>query len=310
MKITFYGARGSIATPLLLDDYQHKIKKILTLYKNSKEKNIDKFFNSLPFNLSHIYGGNTSCVSIEEKGSDIVILDAGSGLRILGNTISNKDSQDIHIFLSHTHWDHICGIPFFKPIYNPKNTVIFYSPDEDMVRNLYRQQHANHFPIHFGKLPAKKKFVMLTESREYNINGFKILNVPLNHPGGCYGYIFYKDGKKISYATDAEFTSENLGEKSLYYKACFESSDVLIMDCQYSLTEFFSKFDWGHTSSNMAVNLALDWRVKRLVLFHFDPSHSDEDLMKILEEANKFKSQFNRRNLEILQAIEGKSIEL
>ncbi len=310
MKINFFGSRGSIPTPLLLSEYQDKIKKILTLYRKSKVKDPSKFLNVLPFSLSHIYGGNTACISITDSDEDILILDAGSGIRILGNEIADKKKMTIHILLSHFHWDHICGLPFFKPLYNPANTIIFYSPDNNLIQNLFRQQYKSHFPVPFNKLPAKKKYVILNECKTFKISNYSILNIPLNHPGGCTSYIIEKNGKKISYVTDTEFTSENIQPKELFYKACFESSDVLIMDCQYSLIEFFSKFDWGHTSSNMAVNLALEWRVKKLVLFHFDPFHSEEDLIKILEEANKIKTEFNRRKLDIIQAIEGQCLEL
>lgn len=311
MKICFYGSRGSLPTPLLLKDYQKKIREILFLFKKSKQNDIENFISKLPFKLSHIYGGNTACVAIKDENEELVILDAGSGIRVLGNEIGkSNNNQIIHIFLSHFHWDHICGIPFFLPLYNPTNTIIFYSTNENVVHNLFRQQYKNHFPLSFDKLPAKKKFAILPECNTYKLNNYSILNVPLSHPGGSTGYIIEKGGKKITYLTDAEFTSENMEEKSLFYKACFESSDVLIMDCQYSLIEFFSKFDWGHTSSNMAVNLALDWRAKRLVLFHFDPNHSDDDLITILEEANRFKTQYNRRRLEISQAIEGQIIEI
>lgn len=310
MRISFYGARGSLATPLLLEDYQKKIRKILELYKKSQTDDIEEFLLKLPFNLSHIYGGNTACVTLEEKNKDIIILDAGSGLRVLGNKFVKKNNQTFHIFLTHFHWDHICGIPFFKPLYNPTNTVVFYTPDENVIQNLCRQQHKNHFPFSFPKMPSKKKFVILDKQGHYNLNGFRIKNVSLNHPGGSTAYVFRKEGKKISYVTDTEFTPETLEEDGLYYKACFETSDILICDSQYSLKEIFMKFDWGHTSCNMAVNLALEWRVKKLVLFHFDPEHTDEELFKMLKEADTYKGDFNRRSLKIMQAVEGKYIDI
>lgn len=310
MIITFYGSRGSIASPLILSDYQNKIKNILNLYKSSEISDIDTFFNNLPFDLSHIFGGNSSCVSIEDKNNDIIVLDAGSGLRELGKKLADKNNLTIHIFLSHFHWDHICGLPFFKPIYNPSNTIVFYSTNSNMIDDLARQQHSEHFPIGFDRLPAKKRFVFLNKENPFKIGDFSIFHLPLNHPGGSTGYVIENNGKKVSYATDTEFTPDNIDEKSMFYKACFESSDLLIMDSQYSLSEFFNKFDWGHTSSTMAVNLALEWRVKRLALFHFDPDHKDSDLLRILNEAKEHAKSYNKRRIEIIQAVEGTSIEL
>jgi len=309
MKVHFYGSRGSIPTPILLEDYQNKLKKILTLYKDSSEKNIDKFLKKIPFHLSHVYGGNTSCVVIEDDKGTEIVLDAGSGLRMYGNKHLKQSNKTFNIFLTHFHWDHICGIPFFKPIYNPTNTICFYSTNDKLLQNLSRQQVDAHFPVTFAKLPAKKKFVILDKHSSYKLNGFNIYNIPLNHPGGCTGYIIEKDGKKISYITDTEFTPDKLDEGD-FYRAVFEDTDLLIMDSQYSVVEIFSKLDWGHSSSNMAVNLSLDWNVKKLALFHFDPEHKDIDLYNIWDEANKQKKIFNKKNLEIISAVEGTTVEI
>ncbi len=311
MRVDFYGSRGSIPSPMTLSEYRSKIIRILHLYKDAANKNPESFLGGLPSELSCTCGGNSSCVVLSDDSEDIIVLDAGSGLREFGKKISDKNNLTIHILFSHFHWDHICGIPFFKPIYNPSNTVVFYSTNEKMIDNLVRQQHSEHFPLPFDKLPAKKKFVFLNKENPFSVGKFKIFHMPLNHPGGSTGYVVDNEGKKLSYVTDAEFTPENLEEKKMFYKACFEGSDILILDSQYSLCESFNKFDWGHTSYTMAVNLALDWRVKRLVLFHSDPEHNDSELFKILEEAKQFAAtNYNKRKIEILRAVEGTAINL
>jgi len=313
MKIIFYGTRGSIPTPLTLKEYIQKMKNILNLYSQSEEKDVDLFIKKLPFNLSHICGGNTACVSIKENNFPVnehIIIDAGSGLRVLGNEFIGKSNNVFHIFLSHYHWDHICGIPFFKPIYNPKDKIIFYSPFPDMLANLQRQQHPVHFPMPFDKLPSQKETVVLKADENYKLHGFNIKPVALKHPGTSYAYIFDGYGKKVSYISDGEFTSESIVEKEEYYKKCFKDSDIAIMDSQYDVVEFFNKFDWGHTSSNMDVNLALDWNIKKLVMFHFDPDHSDEDLLKILREAKEQKDFLKNKKLEVLQAVEGSYLDI
>lgn len=311
MEISIYGARGSLPTPLTQDKYSDKVKRILELYKQSSIQNVDKFLQSIPFELSHTYGGNTPCLSIDEQSNDnFIVIDAGSGLRELGNKLVKRNNLTINIFLSHFHWDHIAGIPFFKPMYNPSNTIVFYSTNNNLVKNLHRQQVPHHFPISFKDFPAKVMYVILDTKSTFNLVGYKISTVQLKHPGGSVAYILKKDNKKVSYVSDAEFTPDNIKKKAMYYKACFESSDLLVMDSQYSLSEFFSKFDWGHTSSSMAVNLALEWRIKKLLLFHFDPDHDDDELKKIENEANLQKTQFNRRNLEVQLAVEGTTITI
>jgi len=152
--------------------------------------------------------------------------------------------------------------------------------------------------------------VILKENFGHKLGSFNIRPVKLNHPGGSHGFVILNENKKVSYLSDTEFTSENMIDKEMFYKACFESSDAVIMDTQYSLTESFSKFDWGHTSSSMAVNLALEWRVKKLITFHYDPEHDDFNLAKIGHDAIEQKKVFNKRNLEIIQAYEGLILEV
>jgi phosphoribosyl 1,2-cyclic phosphodiesterase len=311
MRVTFYGSRGSLPTPVKNEEYLYKLKNILEIYRKKGNPEIDPFIKSLPHHLSTVFGGNTACVSLENQTGDTrIIFDAGSGLRELGKELASRNHQVFHIFLSHFHWDHICGIPFFKPVYNPTNTFYFYSPSDNLLQNLRRQQHPHHFPVSFAQLPAKKKFVIMDTENPVEIGTFSIRAVELNHPGGCWGYVADENGKRVSYLTDTEFTDENMKDRRMYYKACFDSSDLLIMDCQYSLVEFFGKFDWGHTASSVAVNLALEWRAKKLALFHFDPDHTDEDLSRMLSDAEEQKTHFNKRKLDIVQAIEGSVIEI
>ncbi|MBN2545378.1 MAG: MBL fold metallo-hydrolase [Spirochaetes bacterium] len=313
MKIHFYGSRGSIPSPLLLKNYRLKIKKILELYNQNREKGIDEFMKIIPFDLSHIYGGNTACTVIrddEMPKDNHLIIDAGSGLRIFGNEFIGKNGSTFHIILSHFHWDHICGLPFFKPIYNPKNKVYFYSPFKDTLKNLRRQQHKAHFPMTFDNLPAEKEIIKLKENKVFNLLGFEIRPILLKHPGKCYAFILEGYNKKISYISDGEFTHDSIIDKEAFYKECFENSDAAIMDSQYHLIEFFNKFDWGHTSTNMVINLALDWQIKKLIMFHFDPDHSDEELIKILKEAKEQKDFLKKPPLEVFQAIEGTYIEV
>ena len=175
MNINVFGARGSIPTPLTQEEYGQKIRETLALYSASREKDIEKFIKQIPPELSRISGGNTSCIEIEdEEVNDKIIIDAGSGLRVLGGKYLNSNNLTIHIFISHFHWDHICGAPFFKPLYNPTNKVIFYSACDNMIENLERQQHPAHFPISFKSLPAVKSFVKLDLQKTYQLAGFSI----------------------------------------------------------------------------------------------------------------------------------------
>ena len=301
MRIKIWGSRGSIPTPMTNDAYRFKVRRLLELYAKSEDKDIDTFLENVPFHLSNTYGGNTACVQvIDDSSKDIIVLDAGSGLRLLGNDLAGKGGLNIHLFISHFHWDHICGLPFFGPIFNPTNTITFYSTNDEIAENLTRQQH-----------PSEKKFVVINSDHTVKIGGLEIRAVDLIHPGGCSAFVVHSGKKKLSYVTDTEFTEDGIAGKELYYKACFESSDLMLLDCQYSLVEFFSKFNWGHTATNVAVNLALEWRIKQLAMFHFDPMHSDEDLSRMLIEAKSITNpKYNNRNLKVIQAVEGSVIDV
>ena len=312
MRIKIWGSRGSIPTPMTNDAYRFKVRRLLELYAKSEDKDIDTFLENVPFHLSNTYGGNTACVQvIDDSSKDIIVLDAGSGLRLLGNDLAGKGGLNIHLFISHFHWDHICGLPFFGPIFNPTNTITFYSTNDEIAENLTRQQHPAHFPISLESTPSEKKFVVINSDHTVKIGGLEIRAVDLIHPGGCSAFVVHSGKKKLSYVTDTEFTEDGIAGKELYYKACFESSDLMLLDCQYSLVEFFSKFNWGHTATNVAVNLALEWRIKQLAMFHFDPMHSDEDLSRMLIEAKSITNpKYNNRNLKVIQAVEGSVIEV
>ena len=310
MEVVFYGERGSFPTPLTPEDYQKNIKTILDIYNNSNEKNIDQFVKTLPLNLYQIRGGNTSCFTIEKEKSDLIVFDAGSGLIELGKKLKFKNNLNIHIFLSHFHWDHICGIPFFKPLYNPSNTIYFYSTDKNLLKNLIRQQLKPFFPISFSELAAKKKFSILKFQVKYQLKDFSFRAIPLKNPGVSTGYIFESDKKKIGYVTEVEFTPDDIHNNKMFYKACFEGIELLIMGSQHNLKDYYNKFTWGHTSYEMVADLALEWRVKKLILFHSSPEQTDEDMNIVIKKANEQIKQYNRRQLDIIQAYEGLTLKI
>ncbi|AXR69492.1 MBL fold metallo-hydrolase [Leptospira mayottensis] len=317
MIVQLYGTRGSIPSPLRTREYIQKVTQILELVRKEGPDtliDIQKFISKLPPYLTHVVGGNTTCVSVVLSNGRRMVFDCGTGLRILGDELMRKEFQNgegkIALFFSHTHWDHIQGIPFFKPIYIPGNELHFYSPYPDLQERLEKQQSPEFFPIPFSALASTKLFTCLSLGETLDLEGdCKVSFYPLKHPGGSFAYRVEANGKVFIFATDAEFTGEDF-DSVTDMKPFFENADLLVLDAQYTLDESFQKFDWGHTSYTMAVNCAVAWNVKKLVLTHHEPVYADDVLDIILGEARAHAVSLGNSSIRIELAVEGNVYKL
>ncbi|MFA4922554.1 MAG: MBL fold metallo-hydrolase, partial [Candidatus Neomarinimicrobiota bacterium] len=222
----------------------------------------------------------------------------------------NKNGLDLHIFITHTHWDHIHGFPFFTPAFFPNNKLTFYSPHPNLKERLEVQQDFRFFPVSLEHMPAKKEFVLLEHNSTINLGEVKISNHPLYHPGGSFSYRIEWNGKSIVYATDSEY--KNLDRESTkQYIDFFRGADLLIFDAQYTFEEAIHKEDWGHSSALVGVEFAVEAGVKRLALFHHEPERNDFEIQDILKKSIDFKKiNFPKQKLDIFLAMEGLEIYL
>jgi phosphoribosyl 1,2-cyclic phosphodiesterase len=237
------------------------------------------------------YGGNTSCVEVRHEDT-LIVCDAGSGLRELGVHLMRKHGDaplTVHLFLSHPHWDHIQGFPFFGPAYRPNVTIFIYCPEDDdrNYRLLSGQMQDAYFPVGFSDLGARvvpRKF----DAGGVQIDGVHVRHNDQRHPGGSLGFRFEADGLTVVYATDSELdavvmpaTSKAPNAPRRFPSAAIEAvrhADLLIGDAQYFDDEYEKKVGWGHPRATTLVDLAVQAGVKKLALYHHDPMHSDREV--------------------------------
>jgi phosphoribosyl 1,2-cyclic phosphodiesterase len=293
MIVRFWGVRGSVPTPLGAKQLKEKIVQALRGATDDDiidERAAEDYVERLPQHIKGTYGGNTPCVELHSEDTTI-ILDAGSGIRLFGlhlmDGIFGQGAGTAHLFLSHTHWDHIQGFPFFLPAYIPGNRIIIYSPHPDVDQLFSMQQAPPYFPVPLDAMQADIEFVSLSEGEKLSISQIDITNIKLNHPGGSFGYRIAKQNASFVYATDTEFA--NLPESDMQkYIGFFSQAKVLVFDSQYTLMEALQKEDWGHSSSMAGVEMAQDAGVETLVLFHHEPTYDDNTLWDILQRTRKY----------------------
>jgi phosphoribosyl 1,2-cyclic phosphodiesterase len=317
MKVKFWGVRGSIASPINSKGIREKVEKILKDARPSDIQNdetIKQFLDRLNFSVLNTYGGNTTCLEIRDSTNILYILDGGTGLRELGNSILGEGylqgKGKANWIFTHSHWDHIQGIPFFVPLYVPGNHFDIFSSVEDIEDRLKYQHRNTHFPVPYEALSASKKFFFVKEGEPYTIGNIELLSKSMRHPGGSYSYKFKEGDKSFIFASDAEFNIDEMENIDLYLDY-FRGADVLVFDTQYTFDESLKKIDWGHSSASISTDIALKAGVKKLVMFHHDPSYDDEKLDAVYKRALNYKQMFDKKQeLEIIMAYEGLEIEI
>ncbi len=319
MRIKLWGVRGSLPAPVSNKEYQEKLREVLKLAASSNlndSSQVGTFIKSLPHDLKNVYGGNTTCASVTSKSGKIYIIDCGTGIRQLGNELIKREfgkgEGEATIFLTHNHWDHIQGLPFFKPIYVPGNKIRFFSPYPNQEELLNRQMSAPNFPATFDGTASTKEFHLIKANQEkpYQLEDDLFVDLhPLTHPNGSFAYRFRQNGKTFIFATDAEFSGETL-ENQGAHSDFFLNPDLLVLDSQYTLEESFMKIDWGHTSYTMAVNCALRWNARNLVLTHHEPDYPDRKLFENYQLAIQHAKDNRNDTLQIFLAMEGMTFDL
>lgn len=317
MYVKFWGTRGSIPTSFSSQSLKRKYRQILTgaagLNLND-ETVVDRYLEQLPLYLQQPIGGNTTCLEIR-SGDQLLILDAGSGIRLLGQDLLQKGfsqgNSRADILMTHTHWDHIQGFPFFRPAFVPTNHITFYSPFGDLAERLAQQQHPYYFPVPITYMSAKLDFVQIEANTWLQLGNFRIYPMRLSHPGLTYGYRIEDGQSCLVMATDSEYKRVDPASTEEYVKF-FQDADLLIFDAQYSLTEALDRLDWGHSTAMMGAEFSHRANVKRLALFHHDPTSSDDKIWSAKEQAEAYlmRRHNGRSSCQVLVAYDGLTLEV
>jgi len=315
MRIHFWGTRGSIATPLTNAELFAKLEATLQMAIKAglnSDWQVSAFIKNLPWHLGHTIGGNTTSIEVD-TGEKLLILDAGTGIRPLGYDLVRRycgNPFEAHILLSHTHWDHICGIPFFTPAYNPDNNITIYGAHNDLKARIENQQDSYYFPIPLSYMKGIKEFIQLEERGSFIIGDVTIETMPLNHPGGCFAYRIKHGDKTMVFATDSEYNNISI-ESMKPYINFFHNADLLIFDAQYTMLENVEKENWGHSNTFTGVDMAIRTKVKRLAFVHHEPAYNDKKLWTILEKTRKYLDIHpSKRDIQLYLAHEGLSLTI
>ena len=331
MRVRFWGVRGSCPAPTSSAELRKRLAQALRLFDSQRpaldledDAQLEAWLASLPASVTSLVGSNTPCVELlplSDGGEDsgpLFIIDMGSGLRVLGNALMRREFGSgkgrARIFLSHFHWDHIQGFPFFKPAYVPGNRLDIYTRHDFLHSRLLRQQEAPFFPPEAWKaMRADIQFHQM-DGEPQVLDGVRVSSLELNHPSKSYAYRFEYQGRVFVYASDGAYQS--LDDASIQpFVQFYRDADVLIFDAQFSLSESFEKGSWGHSSAIIGLELASQARVKKLVLFHHDPDADDAGLQHLLEAAQSYAAHtpaaLRRRNhtVEMIIAREGETLD-
>jgi phosphoribosyl 1,2-cyclic phosphodiesterase len=259
------------------------------------------------------YGGDTTCITVTSKNGDLIIIDAGTGIRKLGNELIEQEIKNFSMIFTHAHFDHLCGFPFFKPLYSDQFNIDLYgcpfATDKTIKDMIAGTMNPPHFPVDINAINAKIKYNTVKYS-PFSVGTINVIPIQLSHPGQGIGYKFVEDDKVFVFLTDNELGYRHKGGLAFkdYVHEC-KNVDLLIHDAEYDEQEYQFKKTWGHSTYNDATKLALEANVKRFGLFHHNQDRADNEIDTIVNASQDIVNNANS-SLECIGISSGYQIEL
>jgi len=325
MRIKLWGVRGSLPTPQTPEREEAKVQSLLEKFvdfqKAEETSDIKQFFDTLESHEVKGFGGNTACIEVSSDKQSLIV-DAGSGIRKLGERLvlgpCGEGIGEVHLLMTHFHWDHIVGLPFFTPIFIPGNKIYVYSVQDDAEESFKTIFKKPNFPVEYKDLPSEIIYRKLEPRETVEFGDIRVTPYELDHPDPCWGYKFENKGKIFSYCVDTEgirVSQKDLGEDLPLYQGV----DLMVFDAQYTFLEAAEKVDWGHSSAPIGLDIAMREGVKKILFVHHDPAASDIKIAKAQQQTREYYqarlkaagTQGNVLNeVEWYFAIEGETIDL
>jgi phosphoribosyl 1,2-cyclic phosphodiesterase len=321
MRVRFWGTRGSLPVALTWRDVRDRLARALVAASGRGLDTMEKAQafaeRELGFSLSRTFGGHTSCVELlppDAAPDEYFVCDMGSGARPFGEHVAARQTgrpATVNVFMSHMHWDHIMGFPFFGPAYVRGNRIRIHGCHEALEHAFRRQQEPPSFPVPFSHLAATIEFVHLEPGKACPLPAVTVTPQLQHHSGDSYGFRFESRGKSLVYTTDSEHKLEDHAARRRIVEF-FREADLVMFDAMYSLAEAVSvKADWGHSSNVVGVELCQMARARKLALFHHEPANDDAAIERILRETRRLEELTrDAHRLEVIAAYDGLEIEL
>ncbi len=292
--VRFWGTRGSLPVALTSAALGDKLRGVLRAARGQSidsDDDIERLLAGLSFALAGTYGGHSACLQIDNGGPDFVLCDMGSGLRPFGQAAMAQRAgkpQTFHIFMSHLHWDHIMGLPFFVPGFIPGNRVVIHGSHRELQMALRRQQEPPSFPVGLDTIfEGRVEFRHLEPGVPHEVAGLRVTTMLQRHTGDSYGYRFEAQGKVLVYSTDSEHPLADPAHTERFVHF-FRDADLVVFDAMYSLADAISvKADWGHSSNVVGVELCQLANVRHLCMTHHEPVFDDAAIEAMLAETRR-----------------------
>ena len=286
VRLKFWGVRGSIPSAPLPHQWTRDFEELMRGFFRAgfhRSEQISDYLKTLPVPVVGGYGTSTTCVEFK-AGSQSILLDGGSGIRQFSDTEMTGPAAhgkaEYHIFMTHFHWDHLIGLPFFAPHFIKGNIINYYAvqPElEEMIRGKFRKPY---FPVPFDALSADIRFHQLEPRKALKVGEISLTPYRLDHPDPCWGYRVEAGSKAYSHCVDTEgtrSTAEELGPDLPLYR----DADLMYFDAQYTLPELADKANWGHSASQIGLDIAFRENIKRVLFAHHDPGATTSQIQQL-----------------------------